>query len=344
MFELRGNLHVHSSRSDGTMDLNGISRCASEANLDFVGINDHHVECEPHRYVNGVLFLLGSEYNRQHSHILAYNVAQGPGRGQFAGRELVELVNRHKGMGIIAHPFEKGSPYFSRGRAYRWQDWQAGCYQGIEVWNATSQWKESTARLLRSLWLLLVDPYRPIYVGPCKEALARWDKETRKRHVTGVAGSDAHAPGIRLGPFRFAVLDYPMLFRAVNNYVLLGQRLSGQGEVDGNMVLGALARGRCWFALDRLGLAHGFRYWACGRSRRGMGDTVQLSGRGAELEVYSPEDGLIRLFHNGRELAAGSGRHLGWRAKEPGAYRAEVWKQRRREDLPWIFSNPIYLK
>lgn len=342
MFELRGNLHVHSCRSDGSMSLEDIARCARGANLDFVGINDHHVECEQHHYRNQVLFLMGSEYNRTHSHYLAYNVESGPGRGQFTGRELVELVNRQRGMGIIAHPFEKGSPYFSWGRAYRWLDWGVSNYQGIELWNATSHWKGVTARLLRALWLLLVDPYRPFLDGPCRKAMARWDKETERRHVTGIAGSDLHAPALRFGSLRIAILDYPMLFRALNNYVLVENRCSGCGSVDGNAVIAALKRGRCWFALDRLGIARGFRFWAHNQRRVGMGETLAVRD-GVTLEARAPESALFRFLLSGRQVAQERGKNVRWQTTVPGTYRVEVWKQLRRREVPWIIANPIYL-
>ena len=73
MKELRGNLHVHSDRSDGTLPIPEIARVAADCNLDFVGINDHHALCSDNYYCEGVLILMGTEYNSRHSHYLAYD-------------------------------------------------------------------------------------------------------------------------------------------------------------------------------------------------------------------------------------------------------------------------------
>ncbi len=327
------------------MDLESIAPLAGKAGLDFIGINDHHVECEPAEYLKGVLVLKGSEYNLAHSHYLAYGVARGPDELQLSARETVELVNSQGGLGIIAHPFEKGSPYFSSGRAYRWQDWDVDGYQGIELWNATSQWKEQTARLLRALFLLVFDPHRPLLVGPCREALQKWDMATRQRHVSGVAGSDLHAPAVKLGCLRLAVLDYPMLFRALNNYVLLENVPTGDGETDGRAVLAALAAGRCWFALDWLASGSGFRFWARHEEKTfGMGEAVYSQGRNVELIVELPREGNIRLLANGQEFANQQSNSLSVNVSRPGSYRVEVRLPFRRRLVPWLFSNPIYLR
>ncbi len=345
MYELRGNIHIHTNRSDGTLDLESIIPRAVKAGLDFIGINDHHVECEPAEYRQGVLVLNGSEYNLAHSHYLAYDVARGPEEMQLGSRQTVDWVNRQRGMGIIAHPFEKGSPYFSGGRAYQWQDWDVDGYQGIELWNATSQWKEYTAKLFRAVLALFFDRYRPLLAGPCQQAMQKWDMATRHRHVTGVAGSDLHGLAVRLGCLRLAALDYPMLFRALNNYVLLKGPLTGQGDKDGRAVLEALAAGRCWFALDWLACSSGFRFWAHqGEKRLGMGQSLFIQGGEAELVVELPRPGNIRLLADGQEIASHRGRNLSAVVNKPASYRVEVWLPFRRGQAPWVFSNPIYLR
>ena len=70
-----------------------------------------------------------------------------------------------------------------------------------------------------------------------------------------------------------------------------------------------------------------------------MGDEIP----GADplhFAVTCPADGAIRLLRDGQEIAATSGGDLEVAANEAGVYRVEV----RLAGLPWIFSNPIYVR
>ena len=87
-----------------------------------------------------------------------------------------------------------------------------------------------------------------------------------------------------------------------------------------------------------------------------MGDAVALpaprpgSPRGILLTARAPRTrALLRLYRNGRLVAAARGGRLDYQATKPGAYRAEVYLYRHRVGRlclgakPWVFSNPIYL-
>jgi hypothetical protein len=343
MGELRGNLHVHSDRSDGTLAVETIAQIAYDCNLDFVGINDHHVVCSPNQYLHGVLMLMGSEFNSQHSHYLAYNACSGLNDRQVDGSKVVEHVKKNKGMGIIAHPFEKGSPLVSRGKHYPWQDWNVKGYDGIELWNQTSQWRDGAKTLNSSLCMWLFNRYKPFLAGACPQALAKWDEVCQQRHVTGLAGSDLHAPELGRGPLKFKVLDYPMLFSAVNNYVF-AQPKTGDARIDSQNLIAALTQGRCWFAFDWLELAYGFRFNAyTEHTCVGMGGALANTGN-VRLSVHIPHGGEIEFFHNGKPLHKSYGRKAEARVSQGGVYRVEARLKKRQQFIPWIYSNPVYIK
>lgn len=341
---LRGNLHVHSDISDGTLALPEIARTAAQCRLDFVGINDHHVKCSDNNYLEGVLVLMGTEFNSCHSHYLAYNSHVSYPETQVDGARLVKDVKESGGMGIIAHPFEKGSPLVSKGKFYPWKDWNVWGYDGIEVWNQTSQWRDAATSLFRALWMWIFDRHRPFRAGACPQALAKWDEVCQARHVTGLAGSDLHAPLIGWKGIGCKILDYPMLFSTVNNYVMV-QEISGNADLDSAQLINAMTMGRCWFAQDKLELAHGFSFTAeTGQSQVGLGELLKIEAGHALLKVKIPTTGEVTVFLNGKPINKTVAKTFQCSVAAHGVYRVEVRLKRNRKWVPWIYSNPIYIK
>lgn len=337
--ELRGNLHIHTDKSDGTLPLSEIAGLARKRKLDFLGINDHFAACGPSYYEEGVLILQGTELNRDHSHCLAYNASLVPKLKQEDGAVVAKQVRNSGGIGIIAHPFERGSFLVSGGKCYPWLNWETADFQGIEIWNLTSQWRDSAKSYWQSLRQWLFHRYRPFAQGACPQALAKWDTLCRQRHVTAVAGSDLHAPWIKAWRLKFKILHYPMLLAAVNTYCLA--EVTGDGERDGAGIVAALRQGRCWIAFDCLSLGRGFSYSAeAGENESGMGGTVSRVGGKAWLRIKLPRPGEIHLIHNGTPVVREVGQARDFSVGAPGAYRVEA----RLKGIPWIYSNPIYLK
>jgi len=344
MISVRGNLHVHSDRSDGTLPLEKIAKAAARSQLDFVGINDHHVVCSDSRYMHKVLFLMGTEFNSQHSHYLAYSSDVSFPKQQVDSGKLVKAVKMSGGMGIIAHPFEKGSPIVSRGKHYPWLDWTITGFDGLEIWNLTSQWRDAASSYIQALGMWLFDRYKPFRSGACPKALAKWDELCNQVHVSALTGSDLHAPVIKLLGLHFKILDYSMLFSTVNNYALV-DNWTGNAKVDTKQVLSALSLGKSWIAADWLSLAHGFSFFAvAGEQRAGMGEFLRFRDR-YWLQVNSPNQGRILLLHNGvpiRKLE--NNKKLEYAGTEPGVYRVEVHLRHKNSWIPWLYSNPIYIK
>lgn len=345
MRELRGNLHVHSDLSDGTLPIPDIARTAQQCELDFVGINDHHVKCSESQYLSGVLMLMGTEFNSRHSHYLAYNTSAVFEEKQVDGAEVIGAVKKSGGMGIIAHPFEKGAPAYNAGKHYPWQDWNVAGYNGIELWNLSSQWKDAIKSYPQALRMWVFNRHKPFCAGACSQALAKWDEVCQQGHVTGVAGSDLHAPYIGPRWLGLKVLGYSMLFSAANNYVLV-ERRTGRAEEDSALLLDALTRGRCWFALDWLAEARGFAFRAeAGGNLAAMGDTLTSRTARVWLQVRIPRRGEITVLRNGRPVHVQHARDkFEYPAQQAGVYRVEVSLERRGRKIPWIYTNPVYVK
>ncbi|MTI95047.1 MAG: hypothetical protein FH749_06090 [Firmicutes bacterium] len=339
MFEYRGNLHVHSSQSDGSLAVENIAELADKLNLDFVGLNDHHVFYDCDKYFGRVLVLMGTEFNDTHNHYLAYGAPLPLDGKQLAAKEVVDHVATQGGLGIIAHPFEKGSPLVSGGRHYPWRNWDIEAV-AVEIWNCTSQWRDAIKGWTQALGMYLFNRNQPFASGPCPLALERWDQLCRKRHVTAVAGSDLHGPRLGRGLFSIEVLGYKMLLKLVNNYVLTEKQMTGEAQADAELLLNALRRGRVYIAADYLAPGSGFRFWATNSKRIvTMGD--KLNSAGAELQVQSPAPARLDLLRNGERILSCRGTELNYCALGPGVYRVEAFIG--HSERPWVYTNPIYL-
>jgi hypothetical protein len=109
-------------------------------------------------------------------------------------------------------------------------------------------------------------------------------------------------------------------------------------------LLDALKQGHCYIGFDVLGDTKGFSFSAGGKIQ---GDEVKLTD-GLSLNVTVPEDSHIVLLKDGQKVSEGeSTKQLAFAPKEPGAYRVEVFLDSLGEPfdrLPWILSNPIYVR
>jgi len=178
--------------------------------------------------------------------------------------------------------------------------------------------------------------------------LATWDRELRKRPLTGIGGCDAHQNiGIVLettaGDEIFSLMldPYRESFRAVTTHVILLPNEALSAET----VLAGLIRGSAYVAFETVADPTGFSFHALENDRaRPMGSTVR---RGAILVAQSPHNAVFRVFQNGELWQTATGATAQFPATEPGFYRLEVYLPDSPPELernPWIISNPIYVK
>lgn len=213
-----------------------------------------------------------------------------------------------------------------------------------------------------------------------KAILALWDSLNSKRKIVGFSAVDAHEnQNIRarylkdgrvewVGPnakpidtvkvnfwnrwlfdspdeegwiFKFLIDTYQASFNYVTNY-LVADTLSVPSLAR------HLKKGNLFIAFKSLGDAKGFMY--CSRDGEDkitgiVGDSVQLD-RVKSLHAVSPLPGQFRLIHDGKTIdtSAESEYQYTWRGLVgQGTYRIEVHIQLNGADVPWIYSNPIYV-
>ena len=337
LYEYVGSIHIHSNYSDGLRPIPEIAKIAEKSGLDFLLFADH-MTLEPikmgmERWFGPVLSIIGYEINdpENKNHYLVYGLKEVLPRN-LSAQEYVRQAHDAGAIGFIAHPDEKRSalPDYP---PYPWLAWDAEGYNGIEIWNHSSEWLE---RLTHSnKYFRILHPLSYLQ-GPEPETLARWDEQNRTRVMSGIGGTDAHAYPCRFGPITIYVFRYKVLFKGIRTHVILEEKLTKDVIQAKNEVLQALKNARCFISNHRWGNAHGFQFNAfSGDNRWLMGDTVKSDS--VSFEVKMPLPGKISLLRDGKVVATAEGTELSYFAAITGAYRIEV----RRKDKPWIYSNHI---
>jgi hypothetical protein len=136
--------------------------------------------------------------------------------------------------------------------------------------------------------------------------------------------------------------SYQSIFSLAKNHVLLDAPLRGAAVADTAAILGALARGRSYVALDALAPADGFSFRAESPGGKAtMGETVApQAGLLLRAGGVLPAGAGLTLVRDGQKLVTKQGA-LEVAPPGPGVYRVEVrvpgW------EVPWLLSNPIYV-
>lgn len=171
---LFGDLHIHTTASDGAFSAFEIGKKAKEKGLDFVGLANHNNFSEnlhlPH--IDGLTFVPAVEWTHYKGHMNFFGVKE-PFENSFIANTEEEMkaivANARKRGAVISvnHPKCGICPYL----------WQNEDFDMVEVWNG---------------------PMRPTNV----RGIAFWTELLKKgRKIPAVGGSDYHRPKspVRLG-------------------------------------------------------------------------------------------------------------------------------------------------
>lgn len=348
IFEYRGNLHIHSTYSDGESTVSDIAAAAQKSGLDFIILNEHDymtesLHLEEEGLYGDLIVLMGLEIGERYHHYLAYELKDMVRAGDSSPQQIIDQVNFQKGFGFLAHPFERGMPFSEKSLAYTWNDLSVKGFTGICIWNFTSRWKERVKSIFHGIFFLCFKS--EMLKGPSKRTLRFWDELCRERKVVAIGGSDAHGSKWRSGPFTFRPLLYDYLLNSINVHILLSKPLPLDFPEAKREIYDALRRGHLFIAHDMLVSAKGFRFSYLSDEGASLNMGEEAPFKEGVLIIESPQDGEIRLIKNGALKTRWRGQKVSFRVDKKGVYRVEVyhrlfffgWR-------PWIFSNPIYLK
>ena len=349
---VRGAIHVHSRRSDGTGDVEAIAAAAARAGLDFVIMTDHGDatrEPEPPQYHEGVLCIDAVELSTHHGHVVALGLPRAPYPLAGEARDVIEDISRLGGFALAAHP---GSDK----PELQWSDWGTPL-DGLEWLNADSEWRdESVWSLARAL---LTYPARSTetlvsLLDRPTATMDRWDELTQQRRVVAVAGADAHAR-IGLGSISepygngssLHVPAYERMFQVFSNS-LPQTTFTGDAAADALAVLAAIRGGHVYSTVDGLGGPAAMSFTATsGTATAAAGDVLPLSGPVTlRVNVQAPDTARIELVKDGSLLHTTAGTMLEQIVDAAAAvYRVEIVLPGTPGEppVPWMVSNPIYV-
>jgi hypothetical protein len=184
------------------------------------------------------------------------------------------------------------------------------------------------------------------------ENLQKFDEVTAQKKSTLFAGTDAHS---NIGFHLFGddagnkiinvkIDAYETIFRTVRNHVLLEK----DREFNQENLLDALKNGHCFVGFDALSVTEGFLFTAeNGAEMKIMGDEITLTET-LNLKISAPQIARFVIFKNGEKIFEETDKtEINFHAKEKGTYRTEVYLDSLGapfDKMPWIISNPIYVK
>ncbi|MBI5959057.1 MAG: PHP domain-containing protein [Chloroflexi bacterium] len=353
-YEYVGNLHVHTRYSDGELYHAGVADAALLAGLDFIVFTDHNLWLDGIEGYYGdekqgyILLLSGEEVHDrtrhpQCNHTLVYGAEREVSSHTHNLHHLVQTVRKSGGMTFLAHPDDHTVNWLKE-PGIAWADRYVEGFTGLEIWNYMSRFKD----YMQSFREGVRNVFRPdeVITGPSPLTLALWDQLLEKSQpIVVIGGADAHGTRVKVGPVSHTVFAYDFLFNCVNTHLLTKSALTGDFEFDKAQLYQALQEGRAFIGYDIPGSTRGFRYSAQGQNVSVvMGESIRL-GHGVTLQTMAPARAHIKIIRYGEVVAEEANtENLTHVVREPGAYRAEVWRNYRGIERAWILSNPIYVE
>ena len=348
--DYKGVIHVHTSlggHSTGTVD--ELVDGAAKNRLDFVVMTEHTAEFYDtsaltlQGKVKDVLFVGGQEVETATDRFLLVPGSADSNRAnKIQTIEFLQNTHSQNKLAFITYP-EKHKTWDSN-------------FDGIEVFSLHTNAKRANPFLafFDVVWSFYSYPELVLagYFQRPNENLQKFDEVAAQQKSTLFAGTDAHSnigfhlfgddAGNKL--INIKIDRYETIFRTVRNHVLLEK----DKPLTQENLLQALKNGRLFVGVDVLSDTKGFSFTAeNGNEQKIMGDEIALT-ENLVLKASAPQAARFIVFKNGEKIFEESNvAQVNFPAKEKGTYRAEVYLDALGspfDKMPWIMSNPIYVK
>ncbi|HEX8251243.1 MAG TPA: hypothetical protein VF599_23930 [Pyrinomonadaceae bacterium] len=342
--DYKGIIHAHTNvggHSTGSFD--ELVQAAQANRLDYVLMTEHAAglfdtsALTLNGSYNGTLFVNGQEVNTATGD--RFLLIPGHGESfQDAKLETPPFIEKYKAQNrlvFVTYPEKLKS-------------WDAA-FDGIEIFSLHTNSKKMNPALFAedALWSYYSYPELLLtkYFARPDENLRRYDELTRTKKLTLFAGTDAHSnigfhllgddAGNKIINLKFD--DYATVFRLARNHVLLEK----DKPLTPENLLQALKNGHSFVGFDTLGETKGFAFTAGDKI---MGDEIALADK-VDLKAAAPLAARFVIFRNGEKVFEQTATEISFEAREKGAYRVEVYLDSIGfSRMPWIISNPIYLR
>jgi hypothetical protein len=350
LYDYTGIIHIHSAYSfDGRTSVQGILEAANKNGIDFIMLTDHSNLRAKEEGFEGwhrdTLLIVGQEITPRFNHYLAFRidvpVIIPEGDPDIDPQIYIDQVRTQDGIGFIAHPDHKGAEMFHV-KHYPWINWTVTGYTGIGIWDFMTDWQSSLNGYIKALFSFFFPAF--FLMGPKKKTLQRWDHLNRISRVVGIGELDNHATIRKVMGFRVSVFPFMKALKFVRTHVITEKPLVKDSKKDIELLLSALKQGRVYAAGEYYRKAKGFSFTLTDDSRSAtMGDDFILDSQ-ASLTAMLPATAKVRIIKDGNPLREEITNNLTCRIDQEGIYRVEAYLKIWGRYIPWIFSNPIYVK
>ena len=348
--DYKGIIHVHTAiggHSTGGFDelIDG----ARQNNLDFVVMTEHTTDLYDTSaltlkgVIGDTLFINGQEVETATDRFLLIDGSPDAGKmNRAAPNDFLNTIHSQNKLAFITYP-EKH------------KDWNSN-FDGVEVFSLHTNAKKMNPVFVvfDALWSYYSYPELVLaeYFQRPSENLRKFDEVTQSRKSTLIAGTDAHSNiGFHLlgddagnKIINLKIDRYATIFRAMRNHILL----ENDEFLTQEALLQALKNGRAFVGLDALSDTSGFSYTIENNAEsKTMGDEITFA-ENTILKASAPNAARFVVFKNGEQIHSEKDvAQIAFPIREKGTYRTEVYLDTLGapfDQMPWIISNPIYVK
>ena len=331
-----GAIHIHSVYSDGTGDIESISKAAKNAGLDWIIVTDHNsFEIEEGIY-NGVYVIKGEEISpKDENHYLALGINKYI-QPNVNAKHNIEAVKLNGGFGFAAHADESDFRRNSH-QPIKWTNKNI-TPDGVEIWNWFSEWADNlNDRNIFSLAYAYLFKHNLV-----KEANATtikwWDKlnNTSDKIIPAIGGIDAHALKIKGYVIPVTIFPYQDMFKTIVNVISSNKPFAKDFETRKTQILEAIKTGRN-LIINRV-VSKEIPIFKISNKNQTVtnGESISLDNE-TLLNVQTKKKGSIKIFHNGKEIKSVISNSIKMLLNEVGKYRVEIKFAKRG----FAYSNPI---
>ena len=297
--QYKGAIHIHSLTSDGSGDIETISRAAQKAGLSWIIITDHNYFDLKEGIYNNVYVLKGEEISpKNKNHYLALGIKKQiePNSPQV----YIDEVREQNGVGFAAHPDESST----RKNDYPPITWDKSFIpDGVEIWNWFSCWGDKlNSKNIFALAFSYLFKHFLVSKAPQK-SLEWWDELNAKKQsvVPAIGGVDAHAFKMKKYIIPVTVFPYNVMFKTINNVISLNKPLSEDFKTAKEQILNAIKNGNNVVVNRNLSNAIPEINITNSLKTAHSGEFLNLDKK-TYLNVSVNKKALIKVVLNGREL------------------------------------------
>ena len=335
-YKYKGCIHIHSNISDGSGNIETISKAAKNAGLTWIIITDHNYFDTQEGIYNGVYVLKGEEISpANNSHYLALGIDEliEPSNDSQTN---VNNVRKNGGFGFAAHPNE------SRIRKNKWKPivWnnKSVIPDGVEIWNWFSSWGDNLND--RNIFKLAYSYFfkNKIISNPSPKTLNWWDELNQKssKIVPAIGGVDAHALKVYRYILPLTVFPYKTCFKTITNVIPLDKPLSNNFDIAKKQILTAIKNGnnliinrKICSDIPQIDIVNA-------NTIKSFGETIALTDfTYLDIKVHRTAD--IKVILNGKEYATNRMKRCRIPITKEGKYRVEFSYSGRG----YAYTNPI---